>query len=1355
MRNKTLITTMLVLAIIAIPALALADTEIYTYGGFTVVSQAYKRIALITSAGSFRNIFTGVAMFGMLAAGIMGLRGLASGRGNMLTAFISPLIGCMLFLSVMVPRESIYIYDPVLNGTTTIPGVPIGISKLAGFANMIERSVIDILDSNPAEIGEPRYQDVGVRGFELASELGTTSLGDEDFSGTLANYVKDCVIFELARPGTTMNFNTLWEPGSGVTVIDELGKANNPSIYTTSLMYDGGPTAMSCDEAYNDLKADSDTLSMPALIASLNSSGVPDQSAATAAMSTALAPILDAAGISSNPDKIISMQAVANITTAALSSNADAAALFSVEAGSAKSGLTGGVASGIVNPRMIDAYMSYAICIVPILFLFAATPLCGKIISYSLSLVIWIALARVVDVLAYHQWISEYMAAAGGFTSGGGLDFSFNYTSFFGTHLGQLADLRASAFLLASAISAAIFKFSDSSIAHLASRAAATASHATDTLDPGATARKIQETHGGVAREAAVQALAAGGGIGNMARGQMANEVSSAMSGAGKIDAANGSFSNLAGKERSAGGVETAQKWGNAEGKKDAAKGDLKTVESNERTTSAVGTTSAVAGAEGKKDAAGGTLENVAAKEHQRAAVNDSQAYGNADVQTPEQAYKTGSAHAVAAIVGKTANGTATQTDTNIQSGQSKTQVAGATLTHQGEQTIALSGAPAGADLTGRLSSSASTARREADSEISAETDRAAKTVSEDERRGKTLDNVVSSNQSMRNDKAAQEMYLKAKQYGKSSATQNSDNYTDQQSLNKSTGVQGGVSGSAGAGTGAAAPGVNANVGVNGGANAGINTNHTSTGSSTTGTNSAVSESENTIKNLQKMATSTGSDGISREQREAAQRALGYVISSTTGHDVSQTFNRLNESSRTEQQSQELAAAFRQDSGLAFYKKLAREQYGDDGATAVTNAIADTAKLVQTEEGQKIVQAQLQQFAESMAPKAPGTMKEPTRTIDHNQTAQKIEQTEKTINDKGNEISVPLTGPKKTLEPSVKGPDIDAASFDKEFTGIKEANKEHAALVLEAKKDLPSNAVEALVKEVAPSLATTNTPTVEGLRKGEINRAKSDSYTVGTANDYDIAGGPEPEKGTAGKALDKTGETTAAVAAGAVGTIPKIISGLAHAVPQIVGGLSGMSTTAVAANYAPAPSRQEPPAPAVAHTEKPIQAADHKPAQVAQDNNKPVHLASNNINKTQSVSNSGKPERTSAADHKPSHDHKPFQNHGPEQAGHKPVVVADHKEAPVPKHQAQASAEPEKQKETQTIAFNQQSAQAPTPVQNQDLLLQSKPQQSRSSQRQQQQRREAPPQQTQGGPRPTGNKSVGQQQQDKPKPPRR
>ena len=40
MRKNSLILSIVALAILAIPALALADVEIYTYGGFNVVSGA-------------------------------------------------------------------------------------------------------------------------------------------------------------------------------------------------------------------------------------------------------------------------------------------------------------------------------------------------------------------------------------------------------------------------------------------------------------------------------------------------------------------------------------------------------------------------------------------------------------------------------------------------------------------------------------------------------------------------------------------------------------------------------------------------------------------------------------------------------------------------------------------------------------------------------------------------------------------------------------------------------------------------------------------------------------------------------------------------------------------------------------------------------------------------------------------------------------------------------------------------------------------------------------------------------------------------------------------------------------------
>ena len=1369
MRKNSLILSIVALAILAIPALALADVEIYTYGGFNVVSGAYKRIALITASGSFRSIFTGMAALGLVTAGILGLRQVAAGRTNMLLAFLPPVVGCALFLSVMLPKETVYIYDPVLNGVEAIGGVPIGVSKPAAFANLIERAIIDILDNNPATIGEPLYQNVGVRAYDLAAQLGTASLGDENWTATLQSYLKACVVFELSREGGSLSQDMLFRPPAGQTLLDVLAQAKNDAIFAPAYLDpDHLGEAITCAAMYEQIKTRGDALSGPALTAILSSQGLPDTAAAQSIMSAVLDPITMSAGITADPARIIQMQAVANITTAALSSSADSATLFAAEAAQAKAGITGGVAASIVNPRMIDAYMSYAICIIPILFLFAATPLMSKIISYSLSLIIWIALARVVDVIAYHTWVAEYMSAAAGF-SGGGLDFSFDYTSFFGSHLGALADLRSSAFLLASAISAALFKFSDSALAHLASRASATAAgQAADALDPGKAAQKIQEIHGGVEREKAVQALAAGGGIANMAKGQIANEVAGAMGGAGKLNAADGNYNNLASKEQMAGGVGAKSSWGQAQGKLDAAGGKLDTVETNEQTVAGVGTSAAVGGAKGKQKAAGGTLEAVQDKEQQKAVIGDSKAYGDADQQTPDQAYATGAAHAGAAVVGKTANGTATRTEQNIASGQAVTEVAGAKLTHQGEKTVALAGAPAGADLSGRLAAQSSQARREANSEISAEVDRASKTVSADERRGKTLDNIVSSNQSFRNDKAASDVLLLAKQQGRSSATTNSDNYSEQQSVNKTTGANAG----GGAGTGST-PGASANVG----ANVGINTSNSKTGSSTTGTNSAVSESENTIKNLQRMATSTGSDGVSREQREAAQRALSYVTAETTGHDLSQNFSKLNEASRSEQQSQELASAFRADSGLAFYKHLARETYGDDSASNVTNAIADTAQLVQSEEGLKQLQGQLQGFAETLAPESAKTISEPSKTVDHDTTAQKIAAQEADINNKGEALAVPLAQPKTSLAPVVTGPAKTDEQAAAEFETVKKGNADSTKLMKEAKADLPTNAAEALMKTVLPGAFTTNAATVDGLRNGKLNR--DEGFATGTPNDYTPSNDSKKPEGTAANVVQGATDAAPGVIAGLAKAVPAIVSGVAGAIPKIVNGLGGLNSSTVAKGNSVAPAPAPEPVQVAKQTD-PSVSVQPQPVPVKKDNQAAGVAAPEVISQPAGpavqpqpiLKNQPQPQQQAAANPEaPKPEAKPEAPAKPQdQAQQTAAPVQNDNQAPAPagqpQPQQQAAANPEAPKsevKPEAPAKPQdQAQQTAAPVQNDSLTPapagqpQPQPQQQAAAitpaaatrRPPQQQQAPAPtliPQVIPGGPRP--GRSVQQHQQ--------
>ncbi len=229
------------------------DMEYYTYGGFAPIVQSFTKVALIFSDQGYQGLLLVVTLLGCVAAAVSWLARVATGARIVPLVWAVPVIcGAVVYMALFMSTGSITVYDPTLNRFQKVGEVPDGIVFTAGFLNKIEKGMVDIIDT--ASAPDADYQaTAGGLGFKALAAIRGSSPVDNYARTSMIRYVKDCVTFELIRPGTTLSLDDL--RNTSVDFIEQLGEAVHPSIYT--LYYDSTTpegTTLSCTDAYSRLQ---------------------------------------------------------------------------------------------------------------------------------------------------------------------------------------------------------------------------------------------------------------------------------------------------------------------------------------------------------------------------------------------------------------------------------------------------------------------------------------------------------------------------------------------------------------------------------------------------------------------------------------------------------------------------------------------------------------------------------------------------------------------------------------------------------------------------------------------------------------------------------------------------------------------------------------------------------------------------------------------------------------------------------------------------------------------------------------------------------------------------------------------
>jgi conjugal transfer mating pair stabilization protein TraG len=177
--RKTALTLLTIGSLVLSAGTALAlDMEYYTYGGFNPIVQAFIRIALIFSDAGYQGLIFVMTVIGIIAGAAAWIaRATTGARVIPLTWTVPVAFGAIVYLALFVPKGTITVYDPVLNRFQAVGDIPDAIVFTAGTLNLIERGLVEIIDTSAAP-GATYSRTAGGIGFKALEAVKGSSPKD-------------------------------------------------------------------------------------------------------------------------------------------------------------------------------------------------------------------------------------------------------------------------------------------------------------------------------------------------------------------------------------------------------------------------------------------------------------------------------------------------------------------------------------------------------------------------------------------------------------------------------------------------------------------------------------------------------------------------------------------------------------------------------------------------------------------------------------------------------------------------------------------------------------------------------------------------------------------------------------------------------------------------------------------------------------------------------------------------------------------------------------------------------------------------------------------------------------------------
>jgi hypothetical protein len=260
------------MAVLFLPEVALAWNQqgsamthaYYIYGGFDAISNAFTKVALISSDSNYSGLMFTVITVSLALHVMVTITRLFFGGGGSardpdykVNAFLPGLvgwgIGVAIFTGLVMAQGTIVLYDNLENKTATIAGIPVIDVIAAGVTNSLENAFVDMVTTSGDPIGyKAQAGGKGYLGLYRTMSQPLTSQ-DTGLDTSMANYINQCVVGEMALPGTTLTTDELRK--TSPNLLTTLGKAASPALYTD--VYDPGfatnPQNLDCNTAWGNL----------------------------------------------------------------------------------------------------------------------------------------------------------------------------------------------------------------------------------------------------------------------------------------------------------------------------------------------------------------------------------------------------------------------------------------------------------------------------------------------------------------------------------------------------------------------------------------------------------------------------------------------------------------------------------------------------------------------------------------------------------------------------------------------------------------------------------------------------------------------------------------------------------------------------------------------------------------------------------------------------------------------------------------------------------------------------------------------------------------------------------------------
>ncbi|NVM20468.1 MAG: conjugal transfer protein TraG N-terminal domain-containing protein [Desulfobacterales bacterium] len=235
------------LAALFVPARAYADIPntlktIKVYGELPYVVNALERLALVMSDANYQGLFFGIIVMMLVGGGLTLLaKSLTGGKISALIwayLFGTLLCGIIVYHAFIRNTTTVLVTDETIGGKfKSVGGVPDGVAFLAGLINKIESGIVEMIWT--AGNIEGFREEAGGIGFDIINKafsngVDLSMVDPNQATGKYVNmslrrYIEDCFLFEVGRPGSTINVNDI---NINTDFVPILASAASPAIFT-------------------------------------------------------------------------------------------------------------------------------------------------------------------------------------------------------------------------------------------------------------------------------------------------------------------------------------------------------------------------------------------------------------------------------------------------------------------------------------------------------------------------------------------------------------------------------------------------------------------------------------------------------------------------------------------------------------------------------------------------------------------------------------------------------------------------------------------------------------------------------------------------------------------------------------------------------------------------------------------------------------------------------------------------------------------------------------------------------------------------------------------------------------------